>query len=306
MENKYYEQRLKDILSVESIVSIHYFEFTKDFNYDGEFHPFWELVYIDKGELEVTAGDKIFLLKKNELIFHKPDEFHTINCNGSTAPNVMIISFNSYDKSMMFFDNRILPLSNAQKKALGEILSEGMKTFEGPFDIPFKPKMYKSKKAPFGSEQRLKNLLELFLIDLIRQNTYTLKSERLIDPAKASGAHSIVLEIIQLLEQNLSKTYTIDELCNRYNLSKSTLKQVFKACTGKPLIHYHIDLKINEAKSLIRKERHSITEVSRMLGFSSVHYFSRCFKKQTGMSPTQYLSTLKAKFESSFSSTSDR
>lgn len=297
MNIKYYKQRLKDILRVESVVTIHYFEFTKDFHHDGEFHSFWEFVYIDKGEIEVTAGRKVFLLKKDELIFHKPNEFHIITCNGNTAPNVIIISFDARDKSMKFFENRILHLSDAQRQALGEIISEGMKTFKGPFDIPFKPKMYKNKKAPFGSGQRLKNLLELFLIDLIRQNSCTLKSERLINPAAKSSAYSVILDIIQLFEQNLSKTYTIGDLCSRYSFSKSTLKQVFRAYTGKPLIHYHNDLKIKEAKRLIREEKHNITDISQMLGFSSVHYFSRYFKKQTGISPTQYLSTLKAKFE---------
>jgi AraC-like DNA-binding protein/quercetin dioxygenase-like cupin family protein len=297
MNVKYHKQNLREVLVVDSVITIHYFEFTKDFKHDGELHPFWEFVYIDKGEIEVTADNKVFLLKKDEVLFHKPNEFHKIVCNGEIAPNVIIISFGTESKSMKFFQNKILHLSIEQKKMLAKILKEGMSSFVGPFDIPFRPKIYKNKKAPFGSEQKFKNLLELFLIELINENSSTAKSKRLLNPAANSGAYGIIGEIVEFLENDLTNTYTLDDLSDKFSISKSTLKHIFRTYKGKPLIHYHIDLKIAEAKRLIREEKHSITRISQMLGFSSVHYFSRCFKKNTRMSPTHYMSTLKAKLE---------
>ena len=93
MYTNYVKQPLSSVITVEKVISLHYFEFTRDFTYDGEKHPFWELVFIDKGEMEVIADNKVSLLKKDEMIFHKPNEFHSILCNGKIAPNVIILSF---------------------------------------------------------------------------------------------------------------------------------------------------------------------------------------------------------------------
>ncbi|MDD2629849.1 MAG: AraC family transcriptional regulator [Limnochordia bacterium] len=298
MATRYFKQRLRQVISIEAVVTIHYFEFTKDFHYEGESHPFWELVYIDKGEIEVTAGQQILLLKKDEMIFHKPDEYHNIVCNGVIAPNVFITSFDTSSPQMRFFENRILQISPEQKLALSELMVEGMQAFKGPFDVPFKSKMYKNRKAPLGAEQRYKNLLELFLIDLIRQNLCTAKSERVLKSSAQSVAHGTMPEVARFLEDNLQESVTIAQLSEIFQMSESTLKQTFRDYTGKPVIQYHNELKIKEAKRLIREEKHTITAISQLLGFSSVHYFSRCFKKHTSMSPTTYRSSLKAKLDS--------
>lgn len=298
MNIKYVKQHLNKVLTVDYVVTINYFEFTRDLKHGGELHPFWEFVYIDKGEIEVTAGNKMFLLKKDEIIFHKPDEFHKIVFIGTVVPNVIIISFDTKSRIMKFFNNKIMHLTDDNKQLLAQLLSFGMSAFTGPFDIPFRSKLYKDKKAQAGCEQKFKNLLELFLIDLINQNVSTAKSKRLLNPASKSGAYGAINEITRFLEDNISKAITLDELSIIFKISKSTLKQVFRAYTGKPLIHYHTHLKIAEAKRLLREGKYSVTTISQMLGFNTIHYFSRCFKKYTGMSPTSYISTLKARLES--------
>ena len=53
---EYVKTVLKKSLVIEDIVSVHYFEYAKDFTYSGEFHDFWELVYTDKEELVINAG----------------------------------------------------------------------------------------------------------------------------------------------------------------------------------------------------------------------------------------------------------
>ncbi len=53
-------------------------------------------------------------------------------------------------------------------------------------------------------------------------------------------------------------------------------------------MEYYMDLKMKEAKKLIREKNYSVSQISDMLGYSSVHIFSRAFKKAVGMSPTAY------------------
>ena len=55
-----------------------------------------------------------------------------------------------------------------------------------------------------------------------------------------------------------------------------------------------MDLKIKEAKKLIRENNYSISQISDMLGYSSIHIFSRAFKKAVGLSPTAYRKSIKS------------
>ena len=80
----------------------------KGYSFAGEMHDFWEFVYVDKGEIIATAGDEDFLLGHGKIIFHKPNEWHTLRANGSIAPNIVIASFACSSPAMGFFENKIM------------------------------------------------------------------------------------------------------------------------------------------------------------------------------------------------------
>lgn len=63
---------------IDSIITIHYFEYMRDFVFRGESHDFWEFLYVDRGTVLVTAGESDFQLTTGNIIFHKPKEFHAI------------------------------------------------------------------------------------------------------------------------------------------------------------------------------------------------------------------------------------
>ena len=78
---------LQKKLTVEAVVTVHYFEYTPDFSFPGEVHDFWEFVYVDKGEVTVTQGARDVHLTRGEIAFHAPMEFHALRAAGSTAPS---------------------------------------------------------------------------------------------------------------------------------------------------------------------------------------------------------------------------
>ena len=59
-------------------------------------------------------------------------------------------------------------------------------------------------------------------------------------------------------------------------------------------MEYFINLKIDLAKKYLREDNYNISQISEILGYSGIHYFSRQFKKATGMSPTEYSTSIKA------------
>ena len=93
----------ENVINIGKIYSIHYFEYMNTFSFEGESHDFWEFICVDKGEVGVTAGSEHLILKKGDLLFHPPNEFHAVKATGEIAPNLMVVSFGCQDEAMQFF-----------------------------------------------------------------------------------------------------------------------------------------------------------------------------------------------------------
>ena len=122
MKDNFTKHGFEKIFNVEKLITLFYMEFSKDFHYSGEKHDFWEMVYIDKGEMFCTADKNKFTIKSGELTFHKPNEFHNLSGNGSVFPNVSIITFECKSKAMHFFEGKIFKLNSEEKELLSILL----------------------------------------------------------------------------------------------------------------------------------------------------------------------------------------
>jgi AraC family transcriptional regulator len=79
-----------------------------------------------------------------------------------------------------------------------------------------------------------------------------------------------------------------DYLSEQLELPYATLSKVFSTVTGSTLEKYIILIKIEKIKELITYDEHSLSEISFMMGYSSVHYLSNQFKQVTGYTVSQY------------------
>ena len=77
----YQSIQLDQELFVSDIYTIHYYEYRNDFHFDGERHDFWEFQCVDKGIAEVITDNGTYTLTRSQVIFHRPNEFHTLKAN---------------------------------------------------------------------------------------------------------------------------------------------------------------------------------------------------------------------------------
>lgn len=94
--------------------------------------------------------------------------------------------------------------------------------------------------------------------------------------------------ILTFIEFNLEKHFTIEDLCRYYSTNRTTLMSDFKRVTGKTINEFVIDKRIDLSKQILAFTNISIEELSKKCGFSGQSYFTRAFKKKTGVSPTEY------------------
>ena len=293
MGDKFTRIKFDNVIKIESVITFFYMEFTKDFEYSGEKHDFWEMVYIDQGEMLCTANENSFVLKSGEITFHKPNEFHNLKSNGVNPPNVSIITFESSSPEINYFASKIFKLSPDERSILSQLFNEGLSCFKMEDENnPLIQRMTIKIDAPFGSSQMTKNLLEMFLILLRRNKAIATKEQRqrLIIDGIAVSEH--VKEVLDIVNSNIYGSISIKEICSKLCISESYLKKLFNQYYKGGIIHYYNSLKIKEAKKLLRENNLTITQISEALCFESPQYFSKCFKNATNKTPTQYKKSL--------------
>ena len=288
---------LQNVISIQDIYSIHYFEYMCDFSFPGESHDFWEFLCVDKGEVNVLAGEKFHALKKGDIIFHKPNEFHDVNSNGMIAPNLVVMSFSCASPVMSFFEEKVLQISEPERLLLAQIIQEAKHVFVGRMDDPYQEELILSENSRFAGEQLIRLYLEQLLIQLIRR--YMVRPDQPINPVivksikqKADG--ELFSQILEYMELHICESLTIEQLCRSNSIGRSQLQKLFRSRSGYGAIEYFSRMKIDLVKQMIRENHYNFTQIADALGFSSIHYFSRQFKRITGMTPSEYASSIKA------------
>lgn len=277
---------LKNTLSISSVITILCYDLAPTYRNKGETHDFWEFVYVDRGAVDVQADSCFHHLGKGDIIFHRPNEFHNIVCNGKESASIFIITFDCHSAAMKFFNNKLLKLPKELNSLMKRIIEESSNTFR----ITKYP-LTLNENSPFGGQQLLRLYLEELLLRLIRSES----NEPVFESAFATREeyeNTLSHRIGEFLAEHIYDKVTIDMLTEHFHLGKSRLCDVFKNSYGDTIIHYYLSLKIEEAKRLLRENSLTISEISESLRFESAAYFSRIFKKFAGVSPSAYRHSL--------------
>lgn len=153
--------------------------------------------------------------------------------------------------------------------------------YEDKGDLNFLPDV-------FGSTQLLQCYFTEFLIRLVRSGSSLSSNVSSSKKSRDIANNSISELICDYMKNNIYSNITLKDICSQFMQGKTQLCKIFRESTGQSPMEYYMNIKIKEAKKLIREKNHSVTEIADMLGYSSIHIFSRAFKKAVGMSPTDY------------------
>ena len=285
-------QSIQHEIEIAGFNSIYYFEFGKDFSHAQERHNFWEMVYVDNGKINAITNGIRCTLEQGQAIFHEPMENHVHVSDNRVSNNMLVVSFTTNSPVMEYFKSKTFTLDQTSKTLLSLFLNEAKNALG---DIPGD---YKDKKdlhflpTVFGSSQLLQCYFTEFLIGLIRSGN-TL-SENVISSKKCRNFanHSLSELICEYIKNNIYSNITLKDVCTQFMLGKTQLCKIFRESTGRSPMEYYADLKIKEAKKLVREKNYSVSQISDLLGYSSIHIFSRAFKKAVGMSPTAYAKSI--------------
>lgn len=294
----YIKTELKREITIDSIITIHYFEYMKNFVFHGESHNFWEFLYVDNGSVLVQADKQTYNLNSGDIIFHAPNEFHAIKSIGRSSPNLIAVSFSTNSPAMDFFYRKKMTVTAEERTLISFLIKEARETLKTPMNLPSVEQIQIKEDAPFGSQQMILLYLEMFLLTVRRNHSHSeqkIKHNRsfVSFSQKITGKDERMQKIIEYMQFHICEHLSIDQICIQFSISRSFLQNLFHTEKGCGPIEYFNNMKIERAKEMIRDGTRNITEIADFLSYSSLQYFSRQFKKSTGMSPMEYTSSVK-------------
>ena len=280
----YKKNNVYNFVSVHSIQTVCRFKINENFNFRKDIHDFPEIFYVEKGNYDVFADEELYKLNEGQILIYAPNSEHY-----SKPPQyaqIAVISFDIDSDKIPSLYNRVMTLNSVQKELLAKIISSGLEIFTTlPPDSDYVGMTIKNETDDFRL-QMLKNELELFLLEL-----YVTSSES-TDPHLPTNQKnyndSLTDEIVSYMKENIYTSLSLEKISTEFRISISSLKKLFKSRYDCGPKNFFINLKIEEAKRMIRDLTLNFTEISTELNFSSVHYFSKQFKEKTGLTPSEY------------------
>ncbi len=113
-----------------------------------------------------------------------------------------------------------------------------------------------------------------------------------IDKKSRKGSPSLpgykLKRITNWMANRLAEEFNLDQLADQAGLSKFYFNRLFKSATGVSPSHYHTALRMEEARRLLRETKKSVVAVALELGYATPSHFAQVFRKETGLSPSDY------------------
>ncbi len=112
------------------------------------------------------------------------------------------------------------------------------------------------------------------------------------EPANEDFANELDRQFMEKVMESVNahmadSEFSVSDLCADLGMSRTSVYNKIKSLSGQSLNEFIRIMRLNKAKELLATRRHNISEVAYMVGFSDPKYFSTCFKKQFGISPSK-------------------
>lgn len=259
-------------INIKEILAYYYQVRNANYTFEGEKHDYWELTFIDNGELETTVDGETYELDEMDFILYAPGQYHTQRTGNSKSCSYLTLLFEMDTPDPYLLTNRVYHSHRDIHSAINNLIK------------------ISNNEMLYDGELMLCYLKELII--RILQYDFLESSPIASTPTQQRFENELLNEIIIYINDNIYEQLTIEEICMKFSISRSSLQTLFKNNLGVAPKHYISDIKLKKSKLLIKESVYTISEISSMLGFTSIHYFSRKFKQHFGITPSDYAKTL--------------
>ena len=268
LDNPFNYSNISSSLDISEIYTKFYQEKGTNYNFSGEKHSYWELTYVDKGELLTTIDGVSYHLKQGDLIFYAPMQFHTQSTFEKISSSYLTINFKMNFNHADLLCNKIFSIQRDSYFIVTRLIEE------------------LSNNNLYSDDLSLCYLKQL-IIQMLRLDNSHFHSKPTTH-MQQTYENELLNDILLYIDDNIYEKISVSTLCEHFCISTSMLHSLFRKNMNNTAKNYINELKLSKSKELIRNSTHTLSEISEMLGFSSIHYFSKKFKSYFNISPTEY------------------
>lgn len=248
-------------------------------------HNYQEIIYIQSGTGNHVIDDKDITLKPNTFYCINKGQVHNF------------ISGQNLKGFLIRFGNHFLPSNSLASKfafysnlsaAAAELNVVSLKKKEAATFTTLLKQLHTEYQKPqktFGKKTIVQHLLLVLLIELQRKNIEAIETTSHFNPSTDKNRFYNFLDV---LEENFYKEHQLSFYAEHLGIDGRKLSDIVRNYTGKPAKKVLLERLIVEAKRLLKHTSKNQKEITYDLGFETVPYFSRVFKKQTGLTPKNF------------------
>lgn len=249
-------------------------------------HSYYEMIWFKEGGFIHTIDFREYEVQPNNVFFIAPGQIHSFrNYNGQEG---ILVKFclDFIDESTQQEDRYIKfnIFNSAGHEPFCVINDDAIKGIEMTLELIHKEN---DQDAP-GHYEMLRALTKLLFIHIHRNSTRN--KATFLEEKRPS--HRLFVKFRDMLEKDYRTKHMVHEYAAELNVSTKTLSNSIIECTGKAPLTFINDRLLLEAKRLLMYSNMMAREVAKDLGFEDPSYFSKFFKRETGVLPSAYKTTM--------------
>ena len=259
------------------------------FGFDSHWHNEWEIIYVRDGKFHFYVDGRSFVLRKNEALVIDRYAIHTsanYEAGNGLGYNCFVFGekFLCPDPESYIYHHYFKKLDSGSITLTQSITGAHKYEHEILNHLQHLDKLSYKPETNALSIQIL--LLSIFNI-LLQEQAFTSNTK------KSNVQNELVKSALLYFNQKYHEPLQIADIAKSLNISIDHFIRLFKAAVGITPKQYIQYLRVQKALSIMKLSPDLlISDIAQRTGFDDVNYFSRVFKKSTGLSPSQYIKTL--------------
>ena len=258
-----------NILSRAKLLNVSSAKYGGDWHSVPHTHSYTELFYTVGGSGQFRIDDKLYPVRANQLVIISPNVTHTEVSYPAAPLEYIVLGIEGLELSVSdSTDGRFFILDCPGGSDIVSCLRNIYRE-----TVDQKP----------GYELICQAYMEILISHLMRSTSFA--------PAPEPAANQVSRQcaaVRHYIDAHYKEPLNLDMLASQAHVSKYYLAHAFKSEYGISPINYQIFLRIKESRYLLRETDMSLSQISRILGFSSASYFSQSFRKAEGVSPLEF------------------
>lgn len=249
------------------LLNITWAQYSSEWNSTMHAHRHAEMFFIMSGSGTFQLQRHSFPVSGRSLVIINPGVMHCEQSNQGSPLEYIVLGVENLEMA-----------ANEQ----GYVLT----TFNRDWDtvsVSLRLMLQEARSGQDGYSQVCQRMLEIILLRILRRRGLSLASEAVgMDDNRECGM------VRRYIDEHFKESITLDQLAELAHINKYYLVHAFRKTYGTSPINYLISRRIQESRFLLTNSNHSLSQIARILGFSSLSYFSQSFHRTEGVSPMEY------------------